>query len=116
MTVETDGHSVANPAFYIYEAASMPYGVVTEKEGHKADSPTQRTQKQWRQHQATKNLSGFMVLGAAWQSVDIFEALAQSLQTQDGITLSHLALLRTQELLKPGRKSIQVFKWRRFAA
>jgi tetratricopeptide (TPR) repeat protein len=82
-------------------------GAVTEKAGQKADSPDERAQKLWRRHQATEGLSGLIVLGAAWESVDVFEALARSLQTRDGITLSHIAFLRTQELLKQGRKSMQ---------
>ncbi len=55
---------------------------------------------------AATGLSGLIVLGAAWQSVDVFEALASSLNTKNGITLSHLALLRTQELLNENRKSL----------
>lgn len=53
-----------------------------------------------------EGLSGLIVLGAAWESVDVFHALSYPLQTKEGITLSYLALLRTQELLQQGRKSL----------
>ena len=56
--------------------------------------------------QATQGLSGLIVLGAAWQSVDVFQALASSLNTENGLTLSYLASLRTQELLKEGSNSL----------
>lgn len=56
---------------------------------------------------ATAGLSGLVVLGAAWQSVDIFEALASSLQSKEGITLYFLAWRRTQELMNQGHKSMR---------
>lgn len=58
------------------------------------------------QREVTKGLSGLVVLGAAWQSVDVFDALAYSLRTKEGLTLSHLGYLRAQELLRDGRKSL----------
>ena len=55
---------------------------------------------------ATEGLSGLIFLGAAWQSVDVFEALAKTLEREDGVTLRHLALLRCAELLREGRGSL----------
>ena len=55
---------------------------------------------------AVEGLSGLVVLGGAWQSPDVFEALAASLNASDGVTLRYLALKRAQELLdadKPSR-------------
>jgi hypothetical protein len=45
-------------------------------------------------------------LGAAWESVDVFEALSQALAVDEGVTVRHLALLRCEELMKSGRKSL----------
>lgn len=59
-----------------------------------------------RQREATEGLSGLIVLGAAWQSPDVFEALATSLESKDRITLRYLALLRSRELLQSGKASL----------
>lgn len=68
-----------------------------------SDISIEATQKR---RKATEGLSGLIVLGAAWRSVDVFDALAHSLKGKESITLSQLALLRTQELLKDGRKPL----------
>ncbi|RYG70761.1 hypothetical protein EON80_06995 [bacterium] len=54
---------------------------------------------------ATEGLNGLIVLGAAWESVDVFEALGASLNRADGVTLRQLAILRSSELLGKGKKS-----------
>ena len=55
---------------------------------------------------AVEGLSGMVVLGGAWESPDIFEALARSLSSGDSVTLRHIAILRAQELLIDGKPSL----------
>ena len=55
---------------------------------------------------AVEGLSGLIVLGGAWQSPDVFEALAASLYASDSVTLRYLALQRAQELLDAGQPSL----------
>jgi len=55
---------------------------------------------------AVKGLSGLIVLGGAWESPDIFDALRNELFAPDTVTLSYMAGLRFQELLKEGRHSV----------
>jgi hypothetical protein len=52
-----------------------------------------------------KGLSGLVVLGNAWESVDVYNALSETLAWQDA-SLATLAALRAEELLKAGRKSV----------
>ena len=56
--------------------------------------------------QAT-GLSGLIVLGNAWESVDIFHALSEALRTSGKSTLQYLAILRCRELIKNGKKSLR---------
>jgi tetratricopeptide (TPR) repeat protein len=56
---------------------------------------------------ATEGLAGLMVLGAAWRSPDIFEALAASLERREAVTLRYMALQRCWELLVGGQKSFE---------
>ncbi|HEX8833759.1 MAG TPA: hypothetical protein VF719_06140 [Abditibacteriaceae bacterium] len=66
-----------------------------------------------------EGLSGLIVLGNAWESIDIFDALAQALDTLEiksrngqgftvnkAVTLQCLANLRIQELIKKGRRPL----------
>ena len=55
---------------------------------------------------AVEGLSGLIVLGGAWQSPDVFEALAASLNASDSVTLRYMALQRAQELLDIGQSSL----------
>lgn len=56
---------------------------------------------------AVKGLSGIIVLGDAWQSVDTFYALSRLLQQyQSRNYVSFQAWLRTEELVKAGKRSI----------
>ncbi|MBW3637222.1 MAG: hypothetical protein KY445_12290 [Armatimonadetes bacterium] len=55
---------------------------------------------------AVEGFSGLIVLGAAWQSVDVFEALSAALDSGSGVTLRHLALRRGEEILKNGGRSL----------
>lgn len=51
-----------------------------------------------------EGLTGLIVLGNAWESVDIFDALTSALQTK--ATLQYLASLRCSELIDQGHRSI----------
>jgi len=53
-----------------------------------------------------KGLSGIVVLGGAWENVDIFYALMLSLQGDERAAAAHLARLRTCELIGQGRQSL----------
>lgn len=56
---------------------------------------------------AVKGLAGIIVLGDAWQSVDIFNALAHAIQLDgDRTSMAYLAQLRVLELIKSGKKSL----------
>lgn len=54
----------------------------------------------------TTGLSGLIVLGNAWESVDIFHALGNSL-VYEKATLQYLAILRCRELIAKGKKSLR---------
>jgi len=58
--------------------------------------------------EAAQGLAGLIVLGAAWRSADIFDALAGALRHRSTIGLSHLCLLRCDELLRGGAHSFAV--------
>lgn len=51
-----------------------------------------------------RGLSGLIVLGNAWESVDVFEALAQALRGRE--TLAYLSMLRCTELIEKGGRSL----------
>ena len=55
---------------------------------------------------AVEGLSGLIVLGGAWQSPDVFEALGAALHASDSVTLRYLALQRARELLDAGKPSL----------
>jgi len=55
---------------------------------------------------ATRALTGLIVMGDAWQSVDVFNALARSLESQGHSSLAYLAALRAQELARAGKRSL----------
>jgi hypothetical protein len=55
---------------------------------------------------AIEGLSGLIVLGAAWESPDVFRALSYALDQRDSAGLSVLALLRCNELLHAGKRSL----------
>ena len=55
---------------------------------------------------AVEGLSGLIVLGGAWESPDVFEALAASLNASDSVTLRYMALQRAQELLDARKPSL----------
>lgn len=53
-----------------------------------------------------EGLTGLIVLGNAWASVDIFDALTTALEGRDTVTLQYLASLRCSELIDQGHGSI----------
>jgi hypothetical protein len=55
---------------------------------------------------AVRGLSGLVVLGNAWESVDVFHALAAVLQVDGRSSLAYLARLRVAELLAQHRRSL----------
>ena len=55
---------------------------------------------------AVEGLSGLIVLGGAWESPDVFEALGAALETKDGVTLRFIAFSRAKELLESGKPSL----------
>jgi tetratricopeptide (TPR) repeat protein len=56
---------------------------------------------------AVEGLSGLIVLGAAWESVDVFAALAHAIDEKEKRPeLAYFAYLRSQELLRSGRRSL----------
>lgn len=55
---------------------------------------------------AAKGLGGLIVLGDAWESIDVFLALAYALEDQGHAGLAYLAQLRLRELLAQGRRSL----------
>ncbi|MER3414143.1 MAG: hypothetical protein C4341_07910 [Armatimonadota bacterium] len=55
---------------------------------------------------AVQGIAGMVVLGNAWESVDMFEALAYVLD-RDHATLAYVALLRMEELYAAGKNSLK---------
>ena len=53
-----------------------------------------------------KGLMGLVVLGNAWESVDVMDALAMELRRQGHASLSTMASLRAEELLRSGHASL----------
>lgn len=66
----------------------------------------EQTLKSSGRKRAVEGLSGMVVLGGAWESPDVFEALGAALETKDGVTLRYLALSRAKELLENGKPSL----------
>jgi len=55
---------------------------------------------------AVAGVSGLIVLGNAWESVDVYLALAAALQAEGRSSLAYLAHLRAEELVNAGRRSL----------
>ena len=55
---------------------------------------------------AVEGLSGLIVLGGAWESPDVFEALGSALETTDAVTLRYAAFQRVREIQKQGKRSL----------
>jgi tetratricopeptide (TPR) repeat protein len=73
-------------------------GLVTPGEGR-------LTEKEYRE--AIKGMSGLVVLGNAWESVDVYEALSHLLGAEGEASLAHLAALRCRELVEQGKRSLR---------
>lgn len=54
----------------------------------------------------TQGIAGLIVLGNAWESVDVFDALATRLDEKDDHILGYMAHLRVSELRVAGKKSL----------
>ena len=55
---------------------------------------------------AVEGLSGLVVLGAAWESVDVFHALDNALAIDGRSSVAYVASLRCAELIRAGRTSL----------
>lgn len=55
---------------------------------------------------AYEGLSGLIIMGAAWESVDVFYSLSKALQAEGKSSVAYMAYLRIQELIDAGRGSI----------
>jgi hypothetical protein len=55
---------------------------------------------------AIQGLAGLVALGSAWESVDVFYALALVLQLDGRSSLSYLAMRRVEELVAAGQQSL----------
>lgn len=62
--------------------------------------------EQFKAKDAVNGLAGLVVLGDAWQSVDVHWALAQALSAHEDASLRELATLRMRELVADGRQSL----------
>jgi tetratricopeptide (TPR) repeat protein len=56
--------------------------------------------------EAVRGLSGLIVVGDAWESLDVFAALANALGRKGDASLSAMARLRGAELIDAGRRSL----------
>jgi tetratricopeptide (TPR) repeat protein len=56
--------------------------------------------------EAVRGLAGLIVLGNAWQSIDIYYALAVALDHDEQASLANLAALRIHELARAGGRSM----------
>lgn len=54
---------------------------------------------------AIQGLCGLVVLGAAWESIDVFHAIANAAQVDGRSSVAYVARLRIDELLGAGRRS-----------
>ncbi len=59
--------------------------------------------------EAIKGYSGLITLGAAWESIDIYHALADSLGHRGDNVLAKLCMMRVKELARNGHKSLDPF-------
>ena len=84
-----------------------PSGTIFDKlDGIDRPRPyTIRTTTEWRPD-APDGLAGLIVMGDAWQSVDIYNALGVALQAHGHTSLDRLAILRARELIQSGKQSI----------
>ena len=56
---------------------------------------------------AVEGLSGMIVLGNAWESVDVFHALRLALQVEGRSSVAYLAELRLAEIIDSGKRSVR---------
>ncbi len=58
---------------------------------------------------AIKGYSGLISLGAAWESIDVYHALADSLGMRGDNVLAHFCMMRVRELSRNGHNSLDPF-------
>jgi len=71
-----------------------------------ASLPTLLDGKPYDPAEAIRGLAGLIVLGNAWESVDVFNALAHALDAHGDPATAYLARLRCIELIDAGRSSL----------
>jgi hypothetical protein len=82
-----------------YQLAALEWLITSDKR------PFRDALSREKPDEAIKGLSGLIVLGDAWQSPDIFDALRYCLGRSSAGPLAYLAALRVDELLRSGRHS-----------
>jgi hypothetical protein len=75
---------------------------VHSTEEEELESPTENAADT----EAIKGLSGLIVLGNAWESPDVYGALADALDSDRRNRLGYLALQRSRELFRQGKHSL----------
>jgi hypothetical protein len=70
------------------------------------DLPLGAVLKEAPAHRSAEGLAGLVVLGNAWESVDVFQALVWRLHKEGRRRLAYLAELRMFELVSEGRRSL----------
>jgi hypothetical protein len=75
-------------------------------ENHHGETSNTGVLKKLGYSDAVQGLAGLIVLGNAWESVDVFHALARALQIEGRSSLAYLAQLRCGELIDAGGGSL----------
>jgi hypothetical protein len=75
-------------------------------ENHHGETSNTGSLKKLGYSDAVQGLAGLIVLGNAWESVDVFHALARALQIEGRSSLAYLAQLRCGELIDAGSGSL----------
>jgi len=94
---------------WIEEATRNPAGASPLSQSFQPDIPNFGTPSpavEKSPGEAAKGLSSLVVLGGAWESPDIFDALSVSLGLPKTVTLGYMAQLRCKELLESGKQSV----------
>lgn len=91
-----------------YQLATMDWLLTRDKSGRIPDFLSRYILKneKGRSDEAVEGLSGLIVLGAAWESTDVFGALGASLQRMKSGKLNYLASLRIRELFGNSKASL----------
>ena len=93
---------------WLLDAQSPPeYGTINflYLEQDRMFAPRRNGGEDFTLEEARKGLTGLIQMGAAWESVDIFQTLQLCLHSQGSMSLAHLAYLRGRELYDSGERS-----------